>query len=293
MQYTVHPPTYNMEVLDNLQNIIADVDFSMPPSKLDLEHRVRNDSLSTLPHDILYMIFPHLSIKDIFTLMGCSWHVYTATRNNGFWKQIIRRGILPWFWELSDFFEANFSDNVDFKGLYLWLDRITKPRRGMEGDFMSIANRRRIWNVCEQVGLLYWKTNDEDTKMYLPRNETAEEIMWQSMSLQLPVALHPKPRPARMINARWVRSWDELYPPSASSFDSYWNRDGLLVGLAVTFEEEPRIFGIGECREFEVVKESVDIPSGEWITGIILHISNVDLDNDPQQIAATKALTVH
>lgn len=274
---------------------MTSVNLAEKPSTLNLEHRVRNDPLNRLPHDILYMVFPYLSGKSIFSLMQASWHVFSATQNNGFWKRMIRHDFLPWFWELDGLDESENLKEVDYKQLYLWLDSLTKPTFGMEGPFMRIANRRRIWSVCEEFGEHYLKEQafssegDQNEK----EDEAADAILEDSISLQMPLSMYPKPQGARFIYEQWIRSWDEIDDPQPSTFESYWNKNGDLVGLGVRFETDLRLLGQGESKELGVTESTALIPSGQWINAITLHISNVDMFVENQlKIASIKALTV-
>jgi hypothetical protein len=57
---------------------------------------------------------------------------------------------MPWLnllWPLLGGEEQQ-SVEPDYKRLYLWLDRVTTPNYGMDGPFLSLANRRRIRGVC-------------------------------------------------------------------------------------------------------------------------------------------------
>jgi hypothetical protein len=136
--------------------MIPAVLFEWAPISLDLTHKVRNDPWAALPYDILHDIFDHLSTQDTTSLMSASWHVLTSTRNTDFWRHLLRRRILPWFWELHSLVtNATLPLAFNHKQLYLWLDRVTTPEISLKGPFMGIANRRRIWAVCEQLAPLY------------------------------------------------------------------------------------------------------------------------------------------
>lgn len=76
---------------------------------------------------------------------------------------MIEYHLMPWFWEISNLIsDQNF---LDYKGVFVWLEKVTRPRKGVKGPWMGVANRRRIWKVC---GLL-----EEDYAVALER-EIAE-----------------------------------------------------------------------------------------------------------------------
>lgn len=88
--------------------------------------------------------------------MRASYHVHTATAEPQFWIRMIRTHLAPWFWEIDDLVtERDFIPALDYKSLFLWLDKVTTPKYGLEGPFMGVANRRRIWGVCGQLAPAY------------------------------------------------------------------------------------------------------------------------------------------
>lgn len=57
---------------------------------------------------------------------------------------------MPWFFELHRLLDdEELMRGKDLKALFIWLDRTTTPRLMMNSPFISVANRRRIWGVCE------------------------------------------------------------------------------------------------------------------------------------------------
>lgn len=64
---------------------------------------------------------------------------------------MIRTHLAPWLWEIIDLVDGDELPGFDYKGLFLWLDKVTQPKFGMGGPFMGVANRRRIWGVCGQL----------------------------------------------------------------------------------------------------------------------------------------------
>jgi hypothetical protein len=177
-----------------LQSMMPAVLFEWAPISLDLTHEVRNDPWAALPYDILHDIFDQLSTQDTTSLMIASWHVLTSTRNTEFWRHLLRRRILPWFWELHSLVtNATLPLTFNYKQLYLWLDRVTTPEISLKGPFMGIANRRRIWAVCEQLAPLY-KERISPNKHIEPGDEESETILHSAMSLHMPIVLYPEPK---------------------------------------------------------------------------------------------------
>jgi hypothetical protein len=266
--------------------------FDKLPTKLDLGSKVRDDPFTKLPHDILNLIYPYLPHEGVLAFRQASWHVFQSTCDNSFWKRMIRREILPWFWELEPFVQPSLVlDTIDAKGLYFWLDKVTTPTFGMEGPFMGIANRRRMWRVCEEIKKLYMERIGQEAELGDQDDEVTRAIMEESTSLQMPIVLEPQPKGSITISQQWIRSWDELHNPS-KVFESFWNPEGGLVGLGVKIGSDRRIFGQGESKEFGIISRSVPIPADEWIKEIVLHLSNINLLKRAAGKASIKALSV-
>lgn len=123
-----------------------------------LNGKVINDPFNGLPYDVLYLILELLPVKSIQQLLIASWSANCAVHNDTFWKRIIHSE-LAWFWELRELVDdLPETENVDFKKVYFWLDKVTTPTLGMRGRFMGIANRRRIWRACQQLAESYFKS---------------------------------------------------------------------------------------------------------------------------------------
>ena len=124
-------------------------------SKLGSRHKIGRDPFTSFPRDILNLIFPYLSHKEVLVLRQASWHVYQNSRDNSFWSSMLRREILSWLWELRS--PNILPDNVDMRRMYLWFYKHTTPSFGSREPFLAISNRRRIWATCEEIKELYMK----------------------------------------------------------------------------------------------------------------------------------------
>jgi hypothetical protein len=139
----------------------------MPPSLLlaeplpDLSHKVQHDALTILPFDLLHTIIQYLPVHDTLNLMKASHHVCNTTREPTFWRSMIRAHLAPWFWEIESLFVGDEPQGFDYKRLFLWLDKVTEPKFGMQGPFIGVANRRRIWSVCGPIADAYTQQLDQ------------------------------------------------------------------------------------------------------------------------------------
>ncbi|KAK0647023.1 hypothetical protein B0T16DRAFT_171869 [Cercophora newfieldiana] len=130
-----------------------------PAVKGDLTAKVKSDPFQKLPNEIIGIIlgFP-IDIVSVLNLCRASWSVRCVLQDNDlFWKGRIRID-LPCFFELHQLMaeDPELLRGKNVKGLLLALHEMTRPMKGMTGPFMGLANRRRVWSVCEQIAALYW-----------------------------------------------------------------------------------------------------------------------------------------
>jgi hypothetical protein len=197
------------------------------------------DPFGKLPVEIIHMIVYCLPRNSVTALIEASWVVSRATSYNGFWKQLIRHS-MPWFWELQDIVSK--SHPLDYKHLHLFMDRVTTPTYGTLGPFPGIPNRRRIWDVCQQLASPYFRECRLRASNIRDDDESARKILENSRCRHMPMVSHPQPEEAPTISTQWIRSWQEADEQSAT-FETFWNSDGFLVGLGVAFGASRRDFG--------------------------------------------------
>jgi hypothetical protein len=155
-EYLVSDPSYRENFGDVIQSLLPDKLFLKNAEPLSLECEAQNNPLRVLPYDVLYEIFTHLTLKDAKSFIASSQYIYISTRHGPFWKQMLRLHVFPWFWEASAILSnGTYSEDLDDKSLFLWLEATTRPNFGIDGPFMGIANRRRIWNTCKQLAPQY------------------------------------------------------------------------------------------------------------------------------------------
>lgn len=266
--------------------------FKTSSSSHDLSPHVRYDPFTTTPLEIIYQIVYSLPPKSLINLMKASWSINIALRQgSNFWFEYIKRN-MGWFLELHDNLESIGPNTMEMlhgkniKGLFLWADKITTPEFGLSGWSMGLANRRRIWQACEDLKETYiskWnKMNQEHELGFI-------EGMIQARSGCLAIPLVSYPLGTRVpnvpytsgaiadnITTYWIRSWSDLSMENV--FEVYWDTDGIMVGISLTTDGEVRQFGESGCN-VEFSKESLLIAESDWITGLILHIPRVELCN--------------
>ncbi|WEW58298.1 hypothetical protein PRK78_003766 [Emydomyces testavorans] len=259
----------------------------LPASRMDLGRKVVRDPFDKLPYELLHSILIYLPGQSILALRRASWVMHNATRENLFWKMLVRRS-MPWFWELHTVIEAHQLEDIDYRRLYLWAETMTRPVFGMKGPFMGIANRRRIWAACEQIAAVYFKKIQQNASI-----ETDETISKHSISGQTPMVSYPQPKDAVNVSRLFVNSWQEVDHFTAT-FESFWNSEGALVGLGIIFGARRRVFGYDDTSLLggkPISKSAAHIASNDWIDGLILHIPNLNIA-DRNSHTAIKGVTI-
>lgn len=195
------------------------------------------------------------------------------------------RSTMPWFWEL----EGLRSRDIDYKSVCAWLTQETRTTVGMEGLFLSVANRRRIWAVCERLAALY--SRRLELKPGTEACESAMVIRDQSVVGTLQAAGQARPplemeTRIRLVESQWVYSWHEV-DGQCAMMEAFFDYEGFLVGMAVDFGNGRRVLGRdgsgdeGGTRDNRPRLERVRIKTRSWIVGFMLHTSLVpDGDGD-------------
>ncbi|KAK4102319.1 hypothetical protein N658DRAFT_506506 [Parathielavia hyrcaniae] len=163
-EFSVSNPSATAAVTDELrQSLVGDPVFKLrPETSVLVRNPVLQDPFSRLPNELLMTIARLLSGHDLLALLKASWPALAATRSNGFWKWHLTHE-MPWLNSLRPLLDGQEPEEkvtLDYKKLYLWLDKVTAPKYGVDGPFLSLANRRRIWGVCEQLAALYFGHRD-------------------------------------------------------------------------------------------------------------------------------------
>lgn len=279
-EYLVSHPRDLAGVEEVVLSMFGSNGFRALVSDTDPVERVRSDPFTMLPYDLIYQISTVLGNKDLLSLMKASWPVHAIFRDVGqFWQQRIRT-TMPWFFELHQVLEEDqaFLQENDPKRILLWGEKMTLPRRWLTGPFIGVANRRRIWSVCEQLG-----------EVYLPRMKLEEPvhsyvekmIMEYSSCSSFAVTSGPDVTTVDIArNAYWFKSWSDLQS-KPKVFTTFWDGASLAgislgVGSGSIMGMERRL--IGRDASTEGIREDfMRLQQNEWITGVILHIPNLDI----------------
>ncbi|KAH7123327.1 hypothetical protein B0J13DRAFT_566420 [Dactylonectria estremocensis] len=248
-------------------------DFALPIVDSTLGSKVETDFFVHLPPDLTDQVLLLLDHRALISLLNASWSLHFQLHSNGnFWKERIQKE-MPWFFELQEFLRAkNSTSTKNMKGLYLWAEQVTIPRKGLTWPYMAIANRRRIWGVCQQISDLYMP------KLHKSHLGVQPAIHDQASCSYIPIVSSPfsnEQDPSNdLVCAYWVYSWDEMY--TEKTVETFWDDDGCLVGISVAPKGQRRLFGVDDSQDGVQIR-SFDLDSSAWVTEIILHIPQMNI----------------
>ncbi|KAH8812945.1 hypothetical protein F5884DRAFT_786754 [Xylogone sp. PMI_703] len=278
-EFIVSSPEPTLNTANSTKATIASDDFKLPSLFHDVTTNVTSDPFGRLPYDVLYKICLLLPGRSILDFSLASKQVFLVLNSNaGFWRKCIKYHI-PWFFELQDLLDdPEIMEGKDMMGLFRWALRETRPRMFMSGPFMSIANRQRIWGVCEIIADKYLKRTQKKASDHEP--DYIESMIRKDATCPfMPVVSCPLPQKKDLVPTFWVRSWYEVYGKE-KELEMYWEtRDAekALVGISLAPSSERRVFGRDDSEDGVSTRSFFKMKKEEWVKGFILHIPEPDL----------------
>jgi hypothetical protein len=119
------------------------------------------DPFDKLPHELIDSIADSLVVSELLLLCQTSMVVREATRGSGIWRRKVHKDMRWAVDVISELFGEEKAvgpeeDPVDWMKAYMLFGRANaRDAWGMKGDYLGLANRKRIWGVCEQIRVLY------------------------------------------------------------------------------------------------------------------------------------------
>ncbi|KAH8810880.1 hypothetical protein F5884DRAFT_897414 [Xylogone sp. PMI_703] len=278
-------PSLTPELLDFTKTIFTTTDIEFPSLRENLTTPVAYNPFEKLPYDIIYRICSFSPPKTIISFIMTSKSLLSDYhQNNNFWQQWIKCK-MPWFFELLSLLDnSDVMKGKDMMGIFSWANKTTFPRTYTAGPFMSIANRRRIWSLCDQLKDMYLARLCRGDK---PGLEPVDRAIIRTASCQhMALVSYPIPAIKELKKIFWIKSWEEI------SFQEYvletfWDNQGVLVGISLAPEGQRRLFGrddISNGTTDDISKEVLKIEKGDWIQGFILHIPGIDICGASQSL---------
>lgn len=123
--------------------------------------RTITDPFQKLSNELICHVTEYLESKEVFALRQASMVIREATSGDSFWIPRVQKD-MGWLWLPLDLFRdaghhtgGTENPRIDWMKVYLLFDSVTARPYGMSGVYMGLANRRRIWNACQELKRLY------------------------------------------------------------------------------------------------------------------------------------------
>ncbi|KAM0547292.1 hypothetical protein ACHAPJ_010427 [Fusarium lateritium] len=153
MEYLVINPQYRPELKSQGLNFINSERFKCTPLSQIIQNQSGIDPLVRLPQTVMFEFMDLLDNDSLINLCRASWLTFLRLRGDQFfWKRRIMNQ-MPYFIELQEILEdgSQLLAAQDFRKIFFWAQMASEPKSGVTGFMLPIANRRRIWSVCEQI----------------------------------------------------------------------------------------------------------------------------------------------
>ncbi|KAF4472267.1 Activator of stress related protein [Fusarium albosuccineum] len=290
-KYTVADPKYQGNLDDYLDTFISKERFGHKPLQLQHRDNPEPSPLIALPEPVIVGIAYYLDNRSLINLCCASWSTFLTLRDfHSFWRRRIRTH-LPYFVELHGSLrhlreDPGGWDGLDLRRVLLWAEAVTSPNAALEQKMLPIANRRRIWQVCEQIKRLY----DQE-----PQSKPTPQSMLQDKSVCTELQLLGDGQQGLYFRTGdFLRNWYELSDPW--NLEIFWNSEWDLSGIAVNFGDDQRTFG-HEAKEDGAWKSTASFSGGIWIKGFVFHIHTSTAlrpwENCSWNYASCKGITVY
>lgn len=113
------------------------------------------DIFDKLPQELRYEVLQLLPIGSVLAVKAASLAMHMTALSRDLWRDRLRVEI-PWLWEIHDIdlFHSQESEGRASK-LLLDIEKNSRYTAGNDDYILGLANRRRIWGVCEQIRTRY------------------------------------------------------------------------------------------------------------------------------------------
>ncbi|KAF4331903.1 activator of stress genes 1 [Fusarium beomiforme] len=157
-EYTVVNPTYQRRLKEEIIDYISAPNFDKSLQSRHVTDLELNPG-TALPETVIFGVSEFLDTQNLIKLFVASSATFSSLRDNGsFWKRRMKTH-LPYFVELHECLreQSRTLKDRDFRKIFLWAEAASRPHSDVARLMFPLANRRRIWKVCEQIEKLYDK----------------------------------------------------------------------------------------------------------------------------------------
>lgn len=140
---------------------------------------ILHDPFCSLPVEIREHLLELLPIRDISALRTASYPMHNIVLSNALRKQVFS-ATMPWLYEIEDFLnQGNKYQTFDLCLTIGELERRSTYCGDFDGLDLILANRRRVWLVCERIATQYAGLLKETAgciRRWTPRDDGSFEV---------------------------------------------------------------------------------------------------------------------
>ncbi|KAI6816388.1 hypothetical protein KC340_g15002 [Hortaea werneckii] len=225
----------------------------------------QGDWFQNLPEELTVAIADFLPEKDLVSMMLASRAAYGATRSQSFWKRRLQRDA-PWYWEA--FSTSSPSVISSYEEVYQKV--MMQARRPLElakrnQHVSGLANRRRVWDVSQQVLKMYAEICPLDPNTAA---ESSSEFQEEARSHYFARVADQKESGHDASVQFFFQIAAEMYLEKSLRF--FWTNKALG---GITVKVDDRVLNFGNCSIIEGAFSLLELSADDWLEKIILNIS--------------------
>lgn len=227
---------------------------------------VTSDLFDSLPVELLMQILESIPPSDLVPLMRASKAVHHATKQREFWRRRLLSDA-PWMWE---YHESSAAQETDWQKCYstVMMHALNPLRTAASGATASgLANRKRIWQVGEQILQMYLEPN-----ILTARNTSPAVFENGVLCRYLPIVADRKDAQFSSQAKFFFHRANEMQ--LAKNLKLKWTTNGALSGIRL--ETEAQEVTLGDFDTSPGTESDLDIQPDDWINKMILNISVVE-----------------
>lgn len=238
------------------------------------EGRVTDESFSHLPPEIWYRILPLLPTHDMNNLRASSRSLARLALDNSFWRTRFVRD-LPWAPESAIDIHTNSAD-VDWKRTYQFFLQVSD----LDNDecLLGLANRRRIFKICERIAEIYWRKNAEIKHQ---EDNIKHNLSGKLVCNHMPRVAQIKSEDASQntpFSFVAITHWADV-ASYALEINFIWHTKNYLSSLSTSLtygggRRRTQQLPHGEVVMRETQQDTITVKEGQWISSVTLTISD-------------------
>jgi hypothetical protein len=227
-----------------------------PASVQGSESATTSDIFAELPLELVQHITRFIPIESVNALQQVNPSVAAFTQTNSFWKERILQD-MPWLYDLPE------RKNTGLDWARIYKELLLKSEK-TEHIILGLANRRRIWLLCEQIAESYIALKQaKDSQKHSSLLDAVSDKMIKVG--HLPGAKFEMSKLALFDDVEDVGKYE-------STLKVHWTREGYLLGFSVKTADSTH-HHLGASNLVAARTDSVSIPEGDWLRGFVF-ISN-------------------